>query len=462
MKRFCLFVLLTLLLSFFSFSARAAAQSANDEVEKALAFLKQIDPAKVTEAEQENVAKQINAAWETIRNAGATGKARLKEEITRPGRGDYFKLNGTALLWGIGGLDEAETIAAVWRTTPLEVQSNYVFYPAFQAAMKQDPKALPMLLAVLGNKKFKVHVGLHAMDVDWPLNMHFIWGAYGPKGSPVLLDVLKKSESPIEQQSALLLFARNQYLDALPRIRQLAHESSGDTRRFAIYALGFFGHPQDFDFLIAGLRSPDAEDRFYFAMALYEYEDLRAVPHLIPLLDDVDQKVRRETFANLTHLLTAQSVDALVEYSGRARGEEKAQVDDYLQSEFKTYGLSLVNYRKKTPADKAKTIDAIQQQREAGRFSLKPGQKRLTHLEFLNAAAGWKKAHRMQLQTGELLAGATVNDMDLLLEVKAAVLFRLSDECLYEADRLDTAVRRLGRSRYRKDVGITERVEARQ
>lgn len=448
-------------------SANSAAQSSSGEVEKALAFLRQLDPSKVTPAEEEKVAKQIDAAWKSVHNAGPSGKARLKEEIARPGQSDYFKLNGTALLWYIAGLDEAETIASVWRSTRLEAQSNYVFYPAFAAALKQDLRAAPMLLAVLGDNKFHVYVVLHAMEVKWPMTMHLIWGAYGPKRLPILLNVLKNSQNPIELQSAIYLFANDLYLEALPRIRELARASDAETRRAAIYALGFYGHPQDYDFLIAGLRSADGEDRFYYAMAVYEYEDLRAVPHLIPLLDDPEQKNRREALACLTHLLTSQSVDALVKYAQRAQGAEKAEVDQYLESELKEYGLTLSGYLKKSPEQKAQAIESVRQQREAKRFLLQRGEKKFTHSELLTAAEAWKKSHHMRMSSGDLpvearqiLTAATVNDIELLLEVKAAVLARLSDECLYEAKRIDTVVRRLGRSRYRKNVGITEKVEA--
>lgn len=445
----------------------SAAQSPVDTVEKALAYLQQLDPEKIPTAQHENAARQINAAWETIQKAGAPGRAQLKQAVTRPGQSDYFRLNGAALLWTIGGLDEAETIASLWRSTRLEVHSNYVFYPAFAAALKQDAKALPMLLAVLGNKQFQIYVSLHALEVKWPLTIQFIWGGYGPKGFPALLNVLKNSQQLVELQSAIFLFGYAQYLEALPRIRELARAGDDETRRIAIFALGFFGHPQDYDFLVAGLGSRDPEDVFFHAMALYEYEDLRAVPQLIPLLSATEVKVRREVFACLTHLLTSQSMDALVNYAQRAQGEEKAEVNEYLNSELKEYGLTLAAYSKKSPAQKAQVIDSVRQQREAKRFLLRRGEKGLTPPELLQAAEVWKKSHHMRMATGglpvearQLLTAATANDIDLLLEVKAAVLARLSDECLYEVERIDSVVRRVGRSRYRKDVGITAKVEA--
>jgi len=464
---FALGGLLSLVIVCIPASKSAGQIPSKAELEKAIAFLRQIDPDKVTTAEEEGVVKQIEAAWDTIHKAGSGGQSRLKQEITRGSQSDYFRLNGAALLWDISGLEEAETIAAVWHSTRLEVQSNYVFYPAFEAAQKQDPRALPMLKAVLENNRFGIYVAPHAMDVKWPLTIQFIWGAYGPKGLPVLFNVLKNSQASVEVQSAIILLAADQYLDALPRIRELAQGRDAEIRRVAITALGLYGHPQDYDFLIAGLRSADQEDVLRYAIALYEYEDLRAVPHIIPLLNNRDQRIRHEAFASLSHLLTSQAIDALVKYTQSVRGEEKAEVDEYLNSELKEYGLALGDYLKQSVQEKARAVDSIRRQREAGRFALHQGEKGFTHTEFLSAAEAWKKSHHMRMSSGDMpvdarriLTAATVNDLALLLEVKAAVYARLSDEGLDEAQRIDTVIKRLGRTRYRKDVGITEKVEA--
>lgn len=437
------------------------------EVDKALAFLRQIDPAKVTESDEEKVTKQIQAAWDTIHKAGAAGTSRVKQELAKPNQSDYFKLNLGALLWTLGGLDEAETIASVWRSTKLDAQSNYVFYPSFEAAMTQDTRALPMLHVVLGDQKFGIYVLLHALEVKWPLTEEFIWGAFGPKGLPELLQTLKTSHSPAEIQSAITLLTDAQIIEALPLIRQLVRSVDADTRTMAIIAIGEFGDPHDYDFLIAGVHSKDPAEAFSYAVALYEFEDLRAVPELIPLLNSPDAKLRHEAFAGLSHLLTSASVDALIKYAQTARGEEKAEVDDYLQSEFRQYKLTLADYSRRSPEDRVTTIDSVRRRREEGRFELPKNENPLTHDQFIKAAESWKKSHHMRMSLSEmsldqrqLLAAATVDDIPLLLEVKAAILGRLSDECLYEVKSIHMAIKRLGRSRYRKDVGITEKAEA--
>ncbi len=446
----------------------ASGQTASaSDIDQAIAFLRQIDPAKVKESDKESLAKRIQTAWETVQKAGAPAKVRLKEELAKPGQPDYAKLNLAALLWTLSDLDEAGTIASVWRTTKLEVQSNYVFYPAFQAALKQDARALPMLRAVLGDQKFGVYVALHSMEVKWPLTEEFIWGAYGPKGVRELLDVLQNSHSPGEIQSAVFLLAEAQAIEALPLIRQVARTANGQTRGMAIHALGQFGDPGDYDFLIAGLHSKDPLDAFYFADALYEFEDLRAVPEMIPLLDSPDAKLRHEVFAGLTHLLTSQSLDALIKHAQRAPTEDKAEIDDYLQSELQEYKLTIAAYSRKSPSDKATAVETLRRQREARRFELPKNEKGISRSQFLKAAEEMKKSAHMKmaasevpLHTSQLLAVTTVDDMPLLLEIKAAVLGRLSDECLYEVRAIHETLQRLGRSRYRKEVGITAKAEA--
>jgi hypothetical protein len=83
----------------------------------------------------------------------------------------------------------------------------------------------------------------------------------------------------------------------------------------------------------------------------------------------------------------------------------------------------------------------------------------------LEAAEGWKKNRCITLGTyawvedRHALAASTLADIDLWLEVKARVCLRLSDECLSEMETIDRIVLRLGRSRYRKVVGLCDKVE---
>jgi hypothetical protein len=58
-----------------------------------------------------------------------------------------------------------------------------------------------------------------------------------------------------------------------------------------------------------------------------------------------------------------------------------------------------------------------------------------------------------------LITSSPASDLPLLLEVKAALCAGLSEESLVEIRRLNKVIERLGRSRYRKVIGLTEKVE---
>jgi hypothetical protein len=389
-------------------------------------------------------------------------------------RDDFFKVGAAVILWQIGNLSEAETISRLWESgVDLAVNYHYVFFPAFDAARTQDPRALPMLTVCLGDKTGSVFVPQHAMTLSWPLTMEFLWGAFGPAGLPTLERIVREGENPVRVESAVGFLARAQYLAALPRIRELAHEGPADVRRAAVRSLGEFGHPQDYEFLVGGLSSADPLDAAAFAYAVYEYEDLRAVPHLMPLLDSPDDALRNEAMAGLFHLLTVESLAALEAHAAAPPDategvKETASfcretVDQLLHE----VGLTWETYAAKPVEERALLLAGLRG-REEETFVLRADDQRLTHDDLVKAAAEWKANDRITGGTYEwvkdrhVLAAATAEDIPLLLEVKAKCLCRLSDECLYETRTLDRIVRRLGRSRYRRVVGIAEQVEPAQ
>lgn len=463
-------MLLLALLFFPSPPRQLQAQSAPaSKLEKAIAELRHIVPDKLTEAEQEAKSKAIAAAWNVIKAEGPSGLARLKQELQQVSntneRDDFFKLNASALLWEIAKLNEAAKIAEVWNTTPLNVSYNYAFYPAMEAARTQDERALPMLVAILRDKDGQTFFPQHAMRVPWPLTHEFVWGAFGAKGLPVLEGILETSQNQVELQSASRLLGRAQSLKSLPRIREIAKSGTGEAKHWAIMALGIFGHPQDFDFLLSGLQSTNPVEVWPHVFALYEFEDLRAVPHLLPLLKSTEGVLRFEAISALRHLLTPAAMEALQAHSETTKDErEKERIKRHLSRLFEDGKTTWQSYLRKSPAQKEAFVAAFRQGFE-DEYSLKKGERAMPRAEFLSKAAMWKEKGRLEnADRGEvgvrhLLAATTANDIELLLDVKAKLYLRLSDECLYETQRIDRAVQHLGRSRYRKVTGITDKVE---
>lgn len=449
----------------------AQPQGAPDpKLEKAVAALRHIVPGKLSEEQREAKSKEIDEAWVVIQAAGPKGLDRLKQELRqldeRKEGDDFFKLNASAFLWNVGKFDEAARIGEIWSTTPLTASYNYAFYTAMDAARTQDERALPMLRAILGDKDGRTFFSAHAMEVRFPLTHEFIWGAFGPKGLPVLAQVLETSKNPTELSSAMRLLSHAQHMGSLPRVRELAAGGAGDVKLSAVAALGVFGHPQDYEFLLSGLRSGSPEEVLLHAFALYEFEDLRAVPHLIPLLKSPNELVRMETVSALRHLLTPDSLAALRAHSeatGNAR--EKERIKRALELIFERGKTTWEDYQRKSPEEKRAFVEAYRLRFEDG-HNLEAGEKPWSRAEFLASAARWKEKGRLEDAAGEgvrarhILSAATIADIPLLLEVKSKLYLRLSDECLYEVRRVDEVLKRLGRSRYRRTPGITEKAEA--
>ena len=113
---------------------------------------------------------------------------------------------------------------------------------------------------------------------------------------------------------------------------------------------------------------------------------------------------------------------------------------------------------------KKKLIDAFHASEEE-KYHLKKDDKRLTHDEFLKAAKEWQSNHRITggeyswVEDRHVVSIATPADIPLLIDVAAACYFRASDECLYETKKILEIAKWIGRTRYRKNSGLCEKVE---
>lgn len=441
------------------------------DLEKAVAAMRRIDPSKMSEEQRDAKAKELNEAWQSLAKAGPAGVTRLKRElvdIDKAGeKDDFFKLGAAALLWSVGKLDEIETIVGIWSSgVDLTANCDYAFYTALHAARTQDPRVVPLLVQYLKDKEGGVFVAQHYLTVKWPLTHEFLWGAYGPKGLPTLARVLDESKDEVTLASAALLAAKAHYLPALPKVRRLAREGKGEARRMAVRALGEYGHPADFDLLVAGLKAKPGGQAKDFAWALCEYGDLRAVPHLVPLLTLPDDTLRHEVIGCLGYLLSPEALAATRRHSMSA-GDEKEREWCALAvaGVLKALALDWDAYAAKSAQEQARLIASLHEKGEQ-ECRRKPDDREFSHDDLLKAAAEWMKNHRITGGTYEwvedrhVLAAATPADIPLLLDVKAKCYPRVSDECLIETRTLDGLVRRLGRSRYRKAVGVCEKVEA--
>ena len=401
----------------------------------------------------------VNQAIQTLIDAGSEGAHMMKEEIAaidEAGESDIsFKLIAAWGLWDIGGADEADTIADIWLSIPPEDWIyRLLFMPGIEAASTQDPKVLPMLTVLLSEKEGRPYSML-----GYPLTHEFVWGAYGSKAMPFLHEMLKTSENPVVLESAITQLARAQYLPALPEIRELTNSEYLEVQEAAIFAIGEFAHPDDFDLLITGLlASSNPLDQFTYTYALVELSDLRAVPYLIPLLDSFDERLRTEAAWGLgNYLASPEGLNALMGTAESSDDQQwadgcEALVDNVLESADVTWEEYL-------------SLSKIEQEliTENFRYSdnkLEEGEQPITHDDFLAAIAEWQETGYLGFEFWDevgirhILPIVEPEDIDLLLDAKAAFYLRVSDECIYDARFVDELIKWIGRSRYCTDAGM--------
>ena len=448
----------------------AAVITPAEDLANAITTMRKIDPATLTGDQQKTKGKELDDAWKTIVRAGSKGAAALKDELHKldqtKEKDDFFRLGAGTLLWRIGKAEQAEAIGAAWSgDVNLSLNYNYVFYTAFEAAQTHDKRVLPILTATLHDQKGSIFVEQHVLTVKWPLSHEFLWGSFGPEGLPALLKVVQESKDDTARSSAIWLLAKAQYLPALETIRGVARRGTGLAHTQAIKSLGAYGHPQDYDFLVQGLKAKAPAEALPFAFALFEFEDLRAAPQLAALLNTDNAELAHEVIGGVGRLLTPEGFAALHNYE---ESQKNKALRDHCHHELVEIQKGLVmtyeEFKGKTPAEQSKLLADLRQAEES-KYRLKPDDRKLTHDELLKAAKDWKSRHRIEggsyawVEDRHVLSATSPADIPLLLEVASACYSRLSDECLYETATLQDLVLRLGRSRYRAEVGICDQVK---
>jgi hypothetical protein len=482
MKQITVLALILLALASNSFTqtgapVSSAATAPAVSLPEAIATLRHIDPSKLKDEEKAAKAQKVEQAWQSILAGKSQSTELLKAELAAmtqaKDKDDFFKLSAATLLWQLEGLKQAGTIADIWDTTPVSVQYNYTFMTAFQAAATEDAKAYPMIWACLKDDKGTFFVVQHAMQLQWPLTHAFFTGLLGPRALPALHRLMKDSKQPVQVKSALLALSKAQYLPALEDVRKLAKTGQGEVRGMALGALGVYGHPKDYDLLVSSLKDKDPQVIWGALYGLNEYGDTRAAPLVAPLLKSTDTpqggqsytKIKDEAWSCLEQLISPTSIDTFMELSKTASGEDKEIAQRDVKIWFNALGLKPEEWSSKSLKEKSALVQTLLKKGQ-GKPPLPEGQTQLSHKELREVLEEFAANHRLESKKfpkvglREILAAATPEDLDLILEVRAKVLTRLSDECLGEVEPLEKIAGYVGRSRYRTIPGLCEKVES--
>ena len=462
----------------------------------ALARLKNAGPPAGEGHAVPSVDAAFRTDWQTVADAGPEGLALVRAELAKlPKNADdedsYFRILAGALLWRLAGIDAADEIGRLWSDPELDLDlaPSIVHAAAYQAARARDPRVLPVLFASFRATEAFVTLPRGDLSLQWPETCEFVWASFGPGGRAALLKLLIDSKDENQRATAAWLLARDAYLPALPALRGLARGRAGFDRDMAVHALGVFGHPDDFEFLAAGLyaaarRGALDADAEVFLDAAVEYGDLRFAPSLANLLaalsaapapgteidgDALEAETARDHVRSaILDLLTVEGLAAFRGHASNLKGPERANVDALVAGVFAGLGLPAHEYDALPPDEKA---DAVALHHDIAQADYQPvpadahGPRELWHHTLARLRDGPRSPFGAAdgeefdgLPPRRLIAIATPADLDDLLEARAAVARRPTREALEILDVVNAIAIRIARLSYRQQAGVSPRV----
>ncbi|MHC4512283.1 MAG: HEAT repeat domain-containing protein [Planctomycetota bacterium] len=424
----------------------------NAAIRDAVRSLRGIHSEKLSEAEQERSNAAINKAWKLLRANKDKAIPALKKELDllekKEIRDDFFRLEAASLLYAMAELGEIAAIARAVEDVNPSVSIRLSFRLASQCARSQDPRVLPVMCLMLRtNKKSpEMFFPAHSLRVPWPMSLDFTWGPYGPGACGFLTKQLASRNKDV-QLSALRLLTTYRHMPALRVCRKWAKGKDKDLRLAALRAIGTFAHPHDRDLLVTATRDKDPEIRFAAAYGLYEYGDPATAPALRALLGDPDPQVRMEAIVAVAHVIDFRGGIALASRLDVSKdGREKTTIQRMIDSLAKDAGADKKKLASSDVAEWKKATEAYWQKRDSY-FDLREGDQKMTRKQFLEALAAWEKDHSITdreelewIKRRHLLAVARPGDISRLLEVRASLLWRQSDEVLYEVRQLNRVI----------------------
>lgn len=462
---------------------QVGAAEVQTNVLEAIALLRQTAaPATPEAAHTLRGNPDFRNAWNAIADSGAPGMAALKTALSSAKESEsVFIVAGGALLWRMGGLDEAKNIADLWTKyrIPSGFGSPVLHATAYAAARTRDPRALPVIFAVLRDTDAVIDVPRAGISLAWPETLDFVWDAYGPDGRETLAKALAESMDRDFQASAAWLLAKDGYVEALPSIRAIAYsEDRGIARETAIRALGILGHPDDFTPLACGLETlggfilgPDeiALAEAYID-ALAEYGDMRGARVIKTFLDAAgNEPLRRRAWSLFANLLTPESLAYLRKDADSYQGDAKEEWDATLERLFDSIGVTPEEYDAMSPEKQQEALGGFRARIEDA-FTPRPDEKPLDKT-WLQSRLEKLRAGKRLLATdsGEadftmprrFLAAATPSDIPAILEARAVVAGRLTEDALADMDVLSAMAIRIARASYRQVPGLSDEVKSR-
>lgn len=385
------------------------------------------------------------------------------ENILSSDKKDYiFLQEASNLIWQITGESDVDYIFSIWKKIPYEEQSNGVYFTAFEMAKKRNEKYLPLIKYLLGNEKGSYFTKDKGIHIRWPTTIKILWSVYGYESMPELIEILKSPLESIEaKKSSILILTQAQYLPALPLIRSYATNVNNTLKESAICSLGIFGHPDDFDILVEDFDKVDGSELWARAFALFEFEDLRAVPFLINKLSTKYDEARFEVLSALSHLYSKESITSIIEYCKNPKNKREEKFCFYYSINFeKDTKTKLDSFLKLNDKEKDDIVFGLIEGKN-NRYKISANNKNFSRDDFLKLKLHWEKNEEIlpagyeNIKIGDLINIMSEEDIPILYSTISKIYDNLKEESFADINTLEQIIKYLSRKRYRSEIALT-------
>jgi hypothetical protein len=359
--------------------ARGAGQrgSAEERVLEAIDALRGHSAEGLNEREKRRLGKRLDAAWDVLIDEKKIAEGMVREVLEREQSDSFLIIDLCGFLLSLDQEDAAlEEIAGYLSRVDPNVYSHGFFLAAATMAGGQCEACRPSVLKMLELKELEAHIAMHALRVEIDLGLVFTISAYG---DDIIDDVVARLDDPdcAVRGNAARAVGNLLPLRDFPEIRRMAMEDECALARAGAWmGLILLQDPKSEDLVLKRLEHRETlapMEKQYLPMVLASTGSKSARAHVETLMRDDDPELAkwaRKVFSNLHPL---QEMD-----TGRADSRKRRKMQ--------------------------KRLERIARKGYSGR----------------------------ELAGRDLLAALTPDDLPLLNEARAAVLSRLSDECLYD------------------------------
>jgi HEAT repeat protein len=426
-------------------------------VPSAIDAMRGVHLAALTTDGKAALATRLDSAWEFLSGSGPEGRKALEDAVVAARAASpvdsFFLLDASRLLAGVTRdyAEQKKIAREALMVADFAASAEDAFYLSYLLAIDRKREDLPAIARILGLPDDATATVIpRSLDLDWRVQQLFVLGVFGTESLPVVRQSLRSADPLIRRGGAHVVGML--FDDAsLPALRQLLRDPDARVVAEAARAVGSVGREEDVTALGALLaQSADGRVRFEAAFALYELTTPKAVPALIPGLQDARQDVRAECLSALLRYHDAAALAALVRQLPSEKDPEIRRA--ILQGLAREGTMPLAVEIEKLAADGriAKTADLDACLREIrGRSALEPrtweaAPPRTPAPDRMAAACEELAANsgRLTDQVSEILGrSAGPEDVPCLQEARSEALKRLSEAGLSDWSTLTAALK---------------------